>query len=319
MTMSPFRLLLTVAACLCSLCVAAQTFPSRAITMIVGYPPGGNSDIVARVYSQKLSERLGQPVIIDNRPGAAGVMSLRILTKSPNDGYTLAIGDIGNMVVSSYVNTDTGYNAQKDFAPVGLVATTSLLVAVNPKSPINTFQEFLTAAKAQPGKLTFGSGGVGNAGHLAFEQVRSITKIDVLHIPFKGGAQATTALMSEEIDMVIDGSTFAQVKSGRLKALAVTGPRLPGLPDVPSIGETVKGFSFTNWWGFIAPVGTPDEAVNRLNKELNAIAALPEIRERMKDLGLEAKSSTPRQFADHLRSETENVGRIVKDAGIKFQ
>jgi tripartite-type tricarboxylate transporter receptor subunit TctC len=223
------------------------------------------------------------------------------------------------MVVSSFANADTGYNSQKDFAPVGLVATTSLLVAVNAKSSINTFQEFLTAAKAQPGKLTFGSGGVGNPGHLAFEQLRSITKIDVLHVPFKGGAQATTALMSEEIDMVIDGSTFAQVKSGRLKALAVTGPRLPALPDVPSIGETVKGFNFTNWWGIITPAGTPTEALNRLNKELNAIAALPEIRERLKDLGLEAKSSTPRQFADHVRSETENVGLIVKDAGIKFQ
>jgi tripartite-type tricarboxylate transporter receptor subunit TctC len=146
-----------------------------------------------------------------------------------------------------------------------------------------------------------------------------MTGVEILHVPFKGGAQAVTGLLGEQVDIVVDGTAVAQVKAGRLKALAVTGPRLPALPDVPGIGETVTGFSFTNWWGILAPAGAPADAVKRINEELAAIAALPEIRDRLRDLGLAAQSSTPQQFAEQIRSETEKVNRIVKDAGIKFE
>ena len=146
-----------------------------------------------------------------------------------------------------------------------------------------------------------------------------MTGVDILHVPFKGGAQAITGLLGEQVDIVVDGTAIAQVKAGRLKALAVTGPRLPALPDVPSIGETVTGFSFTNWWGFLAPAGTPADAVKRINEELTAIAALPEVRERLRDLGLAAQSGTPQQFGELIRGETEKVSRIVKEAGIKFE
>ena len=319
MTKRLFGLLFPIAACLWAAGAFAQPYPSHAIKLIVPYPPGGNTDIVARIFSQKLAERLGQPVVIDNRGGAAGALGMGVAAKSPNDGYTLVIGDLGSLVIAPLSNANVGYNPQKDLAPISVLAAVSIVVTVNPNSPDKTFAEFLARAKAQPGKLTYGTGGIGGPGHLAFEQLRSMTGVDIVHVPFKGGAQAITALLGEQVDIVIDGTAIAQVKAGRLRALAVTGPRLPALPDVPSIGETVSGFSFTNWWGFLAPAGAPAEAVKRLNEELTAIAALPEIKDRLRDLGLAAQSSTPQQFTDLIRSETEKVARIVKDAGIKLE
>jgi tripartite-type tricarboxylate transporter receptor subunit TctC len=312
-------LLLAVAAGFWPVGAPAQSYPSRPIKFIVPYPPGGNTDIVARVFGQKLSERLGQPVVMDNRGGAAGALGMGVAAKSPNDGYTLVIGDLGSLVIAPIANPNVGYDAQKDFAPISVVTSVSIIVSANPKSPDNSFADFLARAKAQPGKLTYATSGVGAPGHLAFELLRSMTGIDVLHVPYKGGALAVSGLLGEQVDVVIDGTAMAQVKAGKLKALAVTGPRLPALPDVPGIGETVKGFSFTNWWGIHAPAGTPADVVKRINEELTAIAALPDVRDRLRDLGLAAQSSTPQQFADQIRTETEKVGRIVKDANIKFE
>lgn len=310
--------LLALAACVWSVGAWAQPYPSRPIKLIVPYPPGGNTDIVARMYSQKLAERLGQPVVIDNRGGAAGALGMAVAAKSPNDGYTLVVGDLGTMVIAPLANPNAGYT-QKDLAPISLVTSVSIVVTAHPRSPDNSFAEFLARAKAQPGKLTYGTGGVGGPAHLAMEQLRAMTGVDILHVPFKGGAQAVTGLLGEQVDVVVDGTAIAQVKAGRLKALAVTGPRLPALPDVPGIGETVNGFSFTNWWGFLAPVGAPADVIKRLNEELTAIAAMPDVRDRLRDLGLAAQSSTPPQFGELIRTETDKVARIVKDAGIKFE
>ncbi len=179
------------------------------------YPPGGNTDIVARTFSQKLAERLGQPVVIDNRGGAAGALGMGVAAKSPNDGYTLVIGDLGSLVIAPLSNPNVGYNAQKDLAPISLVTSVSIVVTVNPKSPDKTFADFLARAKAQPGKLTYGTGGIGGPGHLAFELLRSMTGVDILHVPFKGGAQAITGLLGEQVDIVVDGTAIAQVKAGR--------------------------------------------------------------------------------------------------------
>jgi tripartite-type tricarboxylate transporter receptor subunit TctC len=319
MTRTLLRWLLPAFAGLCAAAAVAQTYPSQPIKLIVPYPPGGNTDIVARVFGQKLSERIGQPVVIDNRGGAAGALGMGIAAKSPNDGYTLVIGDLGSLVIGPIAKPDLGYNPQKDLAPISLVTSVSIVVSANPKSPISSFPDFLARARAQPGKLTVGTAGVGGPGHLALELLRSMTGIDVLHVPFKGGAQAIAGLLGEQVDLVIDGTAVAQVKAGRLKAIAVTGPRLPALPDTPGIGETVNGFNFTNWWGILAPAGAPAAAVSRLNQELTAIAALPEVRERLLDLGLSAQNSTPQQFAELIRSETDKVARIVKDAAIKFE
>jgi tripartite-type tricarboxylate transporter receptor subunit TctC len=311
-------LVLVTVAAIGSAPVMAQPYPSKPVKLIVPYPPGGNTDIVARMYSQKLSERLGQPVVVDNRGGAAGAIGMAVAAKSANDGYTLVVGDLGSMVIAPIANPNAGYT-QKDLAPISLVSSVSIVVSANPKSPDNTFADFLARAKAQPGKLTYGTGGVGGPGHLAFEMLRSMTGVDILHVPFKGGAQAITGLLGEQVDIVVDGTAIAQVKAGRLKALAVTGPRLPALPDVPGIGETVNGYVFTNWWGFLAPAGSPPDAIKRINEELTAIAALPEVRDKLRDLGLAAQSSTPPQFGELIRTETEKVARIVKDGGIKFE
>ena len=313
------HLVLSAVAGLWSAAALAQAYPSQPIKLIVPYPPGGNTDIVARIYAQKLSERVGQPVVIDNRGGAAGALGMGIAAKAPGDGYTLVIGDLGSLVIGPISKPGIGYDPQKDLVPISAVTSVSIVVTANPKSGINSMPDLLARAKAQPGKLNVGTGGQGGPGHLALELLRSMSGVDIVHVPFKGGAQAVTALLGEQVDVVIDGSAMAQVKGGKLKAIAVTGPRLAALPDVPSIGEAVKGFEFTNWWGILAPAGTPAAAVNRLSQELTVIAAMPDVRERLSDLGLSARSSTPQQFGELIRSETDKVNRIVKDAAIKFE
>ena len=312
------RSLLAIA-CLLPAIALAQSYPSKPIRFIVPYPPGGNTDIVGRTFAQKLQERLGQPVVVDNRGGAAGAIGMAVAAKAPADGYTLVIGDLGSLVIAAFSNPNLPYKPQVDLAPIGIVTSVSVVVTVNPKSPDNTFDDVLSRARANPGRITYGTSGAGSPGHLAMELLRSMTKVDMVNVPYKGGAPAVTDLLGGQLDLVVDGSAFAQVKAGKLKALAVTGPRLPALPDVPSIGESVKGYEFTNWWGILAPAGTPPEVIKRINDELTAIAALPEIRDRLTGLGLAATSGTPQQFADQLKSETEKVDRIVKTANIKFE
>ena len=297
---------------------AAQSYPDKPIRFIVPYPPGGNNDIVARIYAQKLSERLGQSVVIDNRGGAAGTLGVGLAVKAPNDGYTVVIGDLGSLIIAPLANPAVGYS-YRDLTAIGLMATVSIVVSANPNSPDNSIGDFIARAKAQPGKLTYGTSGIGAPSHLAMEYLRSRTGVEILHVPYKGGAQAVAGLLGGQVDIVVDGAAMAQVKAGKLKALAVTGPRLPALPDVPGIGETIPDFSFTNWWGLLAPVGTSADVVKRLNAELNTIAVMPDVRDKLRDLGLAAQGDSPLQFADRLRTEAERVARIVKDAGIKLE
>lgn len=296
----------------------AQVWPDKPLKLIVPYPPGGNTDIVGRLYAQKLSERLKLPVVIDNRGGAAGAIGAGAAAKSPADGYTLVVGDSGSLIIAALANPSLPYAPLKDFAPISLVSSVSIVVCVRPESPIRDMADLIARAKAQPGRLTLGTAGIGGPAHLAYELLASMSGIQMLHVPYKGGAQATTGLIGGEVDVMIDGTAFAQVKGGRLRAIAVTGPRLPALPDVPGIGETVKGFEFTNWWGILAPAGTPAEAVRRLNEEFSAIAALPDVQERLTNLGLAARQSTPQQFGAFLRAETDKIGGVVKSAGIKL-
>ena len=317
-TIAAFASAVLATVCLTTVPAIAQPYPSKPLRFIVPYPPGGNTDIVARLYAQKLSERLGQPVVVDNRGGAAGTLGVGLATKAPNDGYTMVIGDLGSMVIAPLANPAVSYT-YKDLVPVGLLATVSIVVSANLKSPDANIGDFLARAKAQPGKLTYGTSGVGAPSHLAIEHLRSMTGVDIVHVPFKGGAQAVTGLLGEQVDIVVDGAAMAQVKAGKLKALAVTGPRLSALPDTPGINETVKGFNFTNWWGVLLPSGTPQDVVKRLNSELVAIAALPDVRDKLRDLGLNAQSDTPQEFGDWLRTESEKVARIVKDANIKLE
>jgi tripartite-type tricarboxylate transporter receptor subunit TctC len=296
----------------------AQAWPDKPLKLIVPYPPGGNTDIVGRLYGQKLAERLKQPVVIDNRGGAAGAIGMAAAAKSPADGYTLVVGDSGSLIIAALANPALPYAPLKDLAPISLVTSVSIVLCVKPDSPIRDMADLIARARAQPGKLTLGTAGIGSPSHLAYELLATMTGIQMLHVPYKGGAALTTAAIGGEVDVMMDGAAFAQVKGGRLRAIAVSGPRLPALPDVAGIGETVKGFEFTNWWGLLAPAGTPAGAVRRLNEELTAIAALPDVKERLTSLGLAARSSTPQQFGDFLRAETDKIGGVVKSAGIKL-
>ena len=296
----------------------AQAWPDKPLKLIVPYPPGGNTDIVGRLYAQKLAERLKQPVVIDNRGGAAGTIGMAAAAKSAPDGYTLVVGDSGSLIIAALANPSLPYAPLKDLTPIGLVTSVSIVLCVKPDSPIRDMADLIARAKAQPGRLTLGTAGIGSPSHLAYELLSSMTGIQMLHVPYKGGAALTTAAIGGEVDVMMDGAAFAQVKGGRLRAIAVSGPRLPALPDVAGVGETVKGVEFTNWWGLLAPAGTPAEAVRRLNEELTAIAALPDVKERLTSLGLAARSSTPQQFGDFLRAETDKIGGVVKSAGIKL-
>jgi tripartite-type tricarboxylate transporter receptor subunit TctC len=222
------------------------------------------------------------------------------------------------LVIATFANSNLSYSPLKDFSPISLVSSVSIVVCVRPDSPIRDMSDLLARAKASPGKITIGTPGNGSPPHLAFALLASMTGIDLLHVPYKGGAAATTATIGGEVDLLIDGTALAQVKGGRLRAIAVTGPRLAALPEVPSVGETVKGFEFTNWWGILAPSGTRGEVVSRLNSELTAIAALPEVRERLTSLGLTARSSSPNEFGDFIRAETEKIAGAIRAASIKF-
>lgn len=305
--------------CLLPGAVSAQDYPSKPIRIIVPYGPGGNTDIVARTIGQKLQDYLGQPVVFDNRGGAAGTLGVGIAAKAPADGYNLVIGDLGSLVIARHSIPSLGYQPLEDFVPISLVSAVSIVVSTKPDSPFNSFADILARAREQPGKLTYGTSGVGAPGHLAMELVRSLTNVDMIHVPFKGGAQTVTAAVGGHIDFMVDGAAFGQIKSGRLKAVAVTGPRLPALPDTPGIGETLDGFSFTNWWGMLAPAGTPPDVVRRLNEAFTKATELPEIKERLSSLGLAARSGSPEDFARHLKSETQKVDQLVKSAGIKFE
>lgn len=299
--------------------VHAAPYPDRPLKLIVPFPPGGNTDVVARMFGHELAQSLGQPVVVENRGGAGGSIGATAAAKSPPDGYTLFIGDIGTLGINSFAYPNLAYDPLKDFAPVSLLASVSIVMTARPNFPADSFQEFLALARANPGKFTYASNGAGGVGHLSFEMLRSLAKIDLRHVPYKGGAPAVADLMGGHVDVLIDGAAFSQVKAGKLKALAMTGERIPTLPDVPSIAEAgVPDYKFTNWWGFLAPAGTDPSIIDKLSTEIRRIATMPEIVDRLVDAGITAGGSTPQAFADLIRTENEKIGRIIVESSIQF-
>jgi len=300
-----------------TMAAAQADYPNRPVRLIIPFPPGGSNDVVGRVIAQHLGDVLGKQVIVDNRGGAGGVVGTEQAAHAAPDGYTLLGISLAHAVNPWLYKLP--YDPIKAFAPIGIMGSGPNVVAVNPSLPVNSIKDLIALAKSKPGDIQYASAGIGSFQHLGGELFKLEAGVDILHVPFKGGAQAVAALLGEQVDIVVDGAAMAQVKAGKLKALAVTGPRLPALPDVPGIGETVKGFSFTNWWGVLAPAGTPPEVVNRLNAELVAIAAMPDVRDKLRDLGLNAQSGSPQAFGDLMRTEAEKVARIVKGASIKLE
>lgn len=300
----------------------AQAYPSKAIRMILPFPPGGPTDITGRVIGQKLAEQLGQPVVPENRPGAAGNIGLEAGAHAPADGYTITL-TAPPIAVSPSLYAKLNYNAIRDFAPVSLVAAIQNIMVVHNSVPAKNVKEFIALARRYPGKLNFSSSGAGSTNHLASELLKGRFKLNMVHVPFKGSSPALVALMSGEVDMgtmAVPGA-IPIVQAHKVRPLAVLSERrVPALPEVPTMKESgVDDFVVPIWYGILAPAGTPREIVNRLNSEIHKALASADTKQRLASSGVEPLVSTPEYFADFIKSETVRYARIIKDAGIKAQ
>jgi tripartite-type tricarboxylate transporter receptor subunit TctC len=304
--------------------VGAQSpapFPSRPVKLVVPFPPGGPLDIVGRAIAQKLSEAWGQSVLVDNRPGAGGNIGADLVAKSPPDGYTVLMGALSTHAVNPSLYAKMPYDAVKDFAPITLVAITPNVLVVNAALPVNSAKEFVAYAKANSGKLAFGSGSNGSAGHLAGELFKAQTGTDLVHVPYKGGAPAMQALLAGDTQFMFDNlaNAMPQVKAGRLKALAVTtAERSKLVPELPTMAEAgLPGFDISTWFGLLAPAGTPKEVIAKWNAEVTTILSTPEMRERLTLQGAEPAPTTPGEFAAFIAGEIPKYAHIVKVSGAK--
>ena len=301
----------------------AQAYPSKAIRVVVPFAPGGTSDIIGRTLGLKLSEAWKQPVIMDNRAGVAGSLGASIAAKSPPDGYTLLVGNVGPVAVNPQIYKAVEYDSIRDFTPITLAVTAPQIVVVHPSVPAKTFKEFNALVVRQKGNLTYGSSGPGSISHLCAELYKRMTKTDMLHVPFKASAFITTAVISGEIDAVFSDMAVVlpHVQAGRLRALAVTGPKpsplVPGLPTVSESG--VPGFNMTSWWGMFGPAGMPRPIVTQLNTELVRILKLPDVQKTFATLGVDAATSTPEELAALVKAEVPKYAKLISDIGIPKQ
>lgn len=301
--------------------MAQSAFPAKPVTLVVPFPAGGGLDIVARMLAKDMSPLLGQSVVVDNRPGAGGTIGTAGVARSPADGYTLLFGSIATHAIAPAVYPKLGYNALKDFSPITQVSTTSLVLASSATLPVNTVSQLIALAKSKPGVLNFASTGKGTSDHLAGTLFAAATQIDVVHVPYKGGAEANVALMTGESSYIIANvqAVLQQIQAGKLRALAVTGPRrMTAFPDAPTLAEAgIPGVEITTWFGLFAPANTPADVVGKLNR--NAHAALKSMRDRMVAQGIEPAASTPAQFAEFLGLEHRKWEKVVRDANLKFE
>ena len=298
----------------------AGNYPSKALRMVVPFPPGGGNDILARTLGQRLSEVTGQQVVIDNRGGAGGALGATIAATANPDGYTLFLGSVGNLAQTPALKADLPYNPVRDFAPAALVATSSFMLAANPSVPAKTVQELITLAKASPGKLTYASAGAGSSLHMAGELFKFATGTDLLHVPYKGTGPAMTDLVSGRVQLVFSTMppVLPQVKQGKLRAIAVTTlKRAAAAPDVPTVAESgVKGFNVSNWQGVLAPAKTPAALVKKLNADILASLKLPGMTEALAVQGLEPAGGTPEEFGALIKTEIAKYTQVVKAAKI---
>ncbi len=312
-----------LAALLVSQAALAQAWPSRPVRFLVPFAAGaGINDIMARLVGQHLGGVLGQPVVIENRPGAGGIAGTDAAAKAPPDGYTFLMTNV-SLVTSAYMYPKLPYDPQKDFVPVTLVATSPLMLVVHPSVAAKSVQELVALAKANPGKLTFGSGGVGSTPHLSVELFKSAAGFDAVHVPYKGGAPALNDLMGGQLSFMIENmpGTMPFVKAGKLRALAITSAqRLPLEPALPTMAESgVPGYEVVGWQGLFAVAGTPAETVARLQAEVGKALRLPAVRERLAALGAEPVGSTPQEFGAFVRAEHTRWGRVIREKGIRSE
>lgn len=302
--------------------VHAQSYPERPIKLVVPWPPGGATDALGRLLAQRLTERLGQTVIVDNKAGAGGNIGTAAFVREKADGYTLLMATSSTNAANPHLYSRLGFDAAKDFAPVAFVAEIPNILEVPKQSPFKSVADLVAAAKAEPGKLNYGSGGVGSSQHLAGAMFKYLTGADVLHIPYKGSGPAVSDLLAGQVDMMLDTGSLAQVQAGALRALAVASrQRLPALPDVPTFDEAgVPKMYASAWYGIVAPAGTPADVVQRLNKEVNAVMSTPEVKQRMESMGaLVPAGQTPEEFSTFIQAEIARYAEIVKISGAKME
>jgi len=314
---------MTLLVALVAVTAQAQTYPSRPLRLVVPFPPGGSTDILARALSQKLGEGLAQPVVIDNRGGAGGTIGSEAAAKAAPDGYTIMMGHLGTLAVNVAIYKKLPYDPVKSFAPVALMAMVPSVLVVNPSLPVTSAAELIAYAKANPGKLAYGSGGSGSTSHLTTEYFKLATGTDILHVPYKGVGPMLTDLLSGQLSMGLSGApaVMPHVTSGRLRALAVSSlTRLPSLPKIPTLDESgVNGFEANGWYGIVAPAGTAREIVLRLNAEIRRAIDTPELKARLDAEGAIPAAGTPEEFAAFVTSEIARWGAVVKKAGMETQ
>ena len=300
---------------------SAQSFPTKPVRMVVPFPAGGPTDIVGRTIGQKLSETLGQPVVIDNRAGAGGVIGTEHVAKSPPDGYSILLGSISGLAVAMSLYPNRGYDSLRDFAPVTQAVTVTNILVVHPSLPVHNVRELLALARAKPGMLNYASSGSGTVTHLAGELFKTLGHVNIVHVPFKGGAPALTALMSGEVQMSYENSLIVvpHIKAGKLRALAVTGvQRSKLMPELPTIAEGgLPGYAASGWYGFVAPAAVPKDIVARLSTDIMRILRMPDVVERLSGQGAEPAGGTAEQFGAFIRTEIDQWTRLVKSVNMK--
>jgi tripartite-type tricarboxylate transporter receptor subunit TctC len=306
--------------CVTSLLAPAQPFPSRPVRIIVGFPPGGGTDIVARTLSPRLSEALGQPVVIDNRGGASGLVATELAAKSAPGGYTLFMGTLGNLSVNPLLFPKIPFDVARDFAPVTQVVSVTFMLYVHPSLPVKTVRQLIVLAQERAGQLNYASSGSGGAPHLAAELFNSLAGVKLVHIPYKGSGPSFTDLLSGQVPITFTTLTqgLQYVKSNRLRAVATLGPaRTPVLPDVPTVSETLPGYEVVNWFGLVVPVMTSRDVVARLHDDFIKVLQTPEVKEKLVAQGTDPVGSTPEEFGAFMKAETAKWARVIREANIR--
>ena len=316
------RTLLAIAAASFATGALAQAFPSKPIRLIVPFPPGGGTDIIARETSQKVAAATGWTFVIENKPGAGGNMGVDAVAKAPADGYTIVLGQTSNLAINPSLYAKMPYDPQKDLVPIVLVANAPLVMVTSATSQYKTLAEAVNAAKARPGAINFASPGNGTVAHLASELFQKAAAIKTQHVPYKGAAMALTDVISGNVDLYMSSvpTLLGQIKQGKLRALAVTSTRrVDDLPNVPTISESgYKGFDASTWFGMLAPARTPKDVVARLNAEFNKALQQPELRKKLGDEGADPAGGTPEQFATLIKDEALRWGKVVKESGVRI-
>jgi len=301
----------------------AQAYPTRPVRLVVPFPPGGSTDIVARIVAQRLGERIGQPLVVENRGGAGGTIGTEAVAKAAPDGYVLGFASTSTHAVAPAVYAKLGYDPIKDFAPISLVAVTPYLLVVNPKVEVKSLKEFVAYVKPRPGKFNYASAGTGSTTHLAMEMLKSAAGLFILHIPYNGNGPAGTAVIAGDVEFLFGSlpAVLPHAKSGRVRALAVGTPkRSPALPDVPTVAESgFPGFDASLWLAIMAPAGTPAAVVNRLNKEIVAVVRSPDAADALNKAGAEPTTSTPAELANMVKDGVRKYAAAVKRAGVKLE